>query len=55
MCLTDYGTIRPRLSHKTAPIDVRERLAVPERELPAALEALGEVSELAERMVLHDL
>jgi len=38
------------LSHKTAPIDVRERLAVPERELPAALEALGEVSELAERM-----
>ncbi len=38
------------LSHKTAPIDVRERLAVPERELPKALEALGEVSELAERM-----
>src|SRR5574340_673666 len=38
------------LSHKTAAIDVRERLAVPERELPTALEALGEVSELAERM-----
>jgi len=38
------------LSHKTAPIDVRERLAVPERELPEALEALGEVPELAERM-----
>ena len=38
------------LSHKTAPIDVRERLAVPERELPKVLEALGEVSELAERM-----
>jgi glutamyl-tRNA reductase len=38
------------LSHKTAPIDVRERLAVPERELPKALEALGEVPELAERM-----
>jgi glutamyl-tRNA reductase len=38
------------LSHKTAPIDVRERLAVPERELPNALEALGEVPELAERM-----
>jgi glutamyl-tRNA reductase len=38
------------LSHKTAPIDVRERLAVPERELPAALEALGDVPELAERM-----
>src|SRR5512136_1333613 len=38
------------LSHKTAPIDVRERLAVPERELPKVLEALGEVPELAERM-----
>jgi glutamyl-tRNA reductase len=38
------------LSHKTAPIDVRERLAVPERELPEALEALAEVPELAERM-----
>jgi glutamyl-tRNA reductase len=38
------------LSHKTAPIDVRERLAVPEREIPKALEALGEVPELAERM-----
>jgi len=38
------------LSHKTAPIDVRERLAVPERELPKALEALGEVSEVTERM-----
>ena len=38
------------LSHKTASIDVRERLAVPERELPQALEALGEVPELAERM-----
>jgi glutamyl-tRNA reductase len=38
------------LSHKTAPIDVRERLAVPERELPQVLEALGEVPELAERM-----
>jgi glutamyl-tRNA reductase len=38
------------LSHKTAPIDVRERLAVPERELPKVLETLGEVPELAERM-----
>jgi len=38
------------LSHKTAPIDVRERLAVPERELPKVLEALADVSELAERM-----
>jgi glutamyl-tRNA reductase len=38
------------LSHKTAAIDLRERLAVPERELPQALEALGDVPELAERM-----
>jgi len=38
------------LSHKTAPIDVRERLAVPERELPKVLEALADVSELAEHM-----
>ena len=38
------------LSHKTAPIDVRERLAVPERELPKVLEALADVAELAERM-----
>jgi glutamyl-tRNA reductase len=38
------------LSHKTAPIDVRELLAVPERDLPKVLEALGEVPELAERM-----
>jgi len=38
------------LSHKTAPIDVREHLAIPERELPKALEVLGEVPALAERM-----
>jgi len=38
------------LSHKTAPIDVRERLAVSERDVPQVLEALGEVPELAERM-----
>ncbi len=40
------------LSHKTAPIDLRERLAVPEKDLPRALDALGEVSELAERMLV---
>jgi glutamyl-tRNA reductase len=38
------------LSHKTAPIAVRERIAVSEPDLPKALEALGEVSELTERM-----
>jgi glutamyl-tRNA reductase len=40
------------LSHKTASIDLRERLAVPEKDLPRALDALGEVSELAERMLV---
>jgi glutamyl-tRNA reductase len=40
------------LNHKTAPIEVRERLAVAERDVPRVLEALGEVPELAERMLL---
>ncbi len=40
------------LNHDTASIDIRERLFFPERELPKALEVLGEVPELAERMVL---
>ncbi len=40
------------LNHETASIDLRERLFFPERELPKALEILGEVSELAERMIL---
>jgi glutamyl-tRNA reductase len=40
------------LNHDTAGIDLRERLFFSERELPKALEVLGEVSELAERMVL---
>ena len=40
------------LNHDTASIDLRERLFFPERELPKALDALGEVSELAERMIL---
>jgi glutamyl-tRNA reductase len=40
------------LNHKTAPIEIRERLAVPERDLPKVLDALGEVPELAERMLL---
>jgi glutamyl-tRNA reductase len=40
------------LSHKTAPIEIRERLFVPERDLPKALEVLGEPPELAERMLV---
>lgn len=40
------------LNHKTAPIGIRERLAVPGRDLPTVLNALGEVPELAERMLL---
>jgi glutamyl-tRNA reductase len=40
------------LNHDTASISLRERLFFPERELPKALDALGEVSELAERMIL---
>ncbi|HTU00634.1 MAG TPA: glutamyl-tRNA reductase [Candidatus Sulfotelmatobacter sp.] len=40
------------LSHKTAPIAVRERLHVPERDLPKVLELLGAEAELAERMLL---
>lgn len=40
------------LNHDTASIDLRERLFFPERELPKALDVLGEVPELAERMIL---
>lgn len=40
------------LNHDTASIDLRERLFFPERELPKALDALREVPELAERMIL---
>lgn len=40
------------LSHKTAPIEIRERLFVPERDLPKALEMLGEPPEIAERMLV---
>jgi glutamyl-tRNA reductase len=40
------------LNHDTAPIKVRERLYVPERELPKPLELLGESPELAERMLV---
>lgn len=40
------------LSHKTAPIELRERLNVPESELSKPLELMGEVPELVERMLL---
>jgi glutamyl-tRNA reductase len=40
------------LNHDTASIDLRERLFFPERELPKVLDVLGEVPELAERMIL---
>jgi glutamyl-tRNA reductase len=40
------------LSHKTAPIELRERLHVPEEDLPKPLEMLGESPEIAERMLV---
>ena len=40
------------LSHKTAPIGLRERLNVPEQDLSKPLEMLGDSSELVERMLV---
>ncbi|HSB70219.1 MAG TPA: glutamyl-tRNA reductase [Candidatus Methylomirabilis sp.] len=40
------------LNHKSAPIEIRERLFVPERDLPKPLEMLGEAPEIAERMLV---
>jgi len=40
------------LSHNTAPIELRERLSVPEEDLPKALEMLGDSPELVERILL---
>jgi glutamyl-tRNA reductase len=40
------------LSHKTAPIELRERLYVAEADLPKPLELLGESADIAERMLL---
>jgi glutamyl-tRNA reductase len=40
------------LSHKTTPIEIRERLHVSESELPEALERLGACDHLLERMML---
>jgi glutamyl-tRNA reductase len=40
------------LSYKTAPIELRERLAVSEQDLPKPLEMMGDSSELVERMLV---
>jgi glutamyl-tRNA reductase len=40
------------LSHKTAPIELRERLYVAEADLPKPLELLGNAPEIAERMLI---
>ena len=40
------------LNHRTAPIELRERLHVPERDLPRALEMLRAVPDLPELMLL---
>ncbi|MGH7411647.1 MAG: glutamyl-tRNA reductase [Candidatus Methylomirabilis sp.] len=40
------------LSHKTAPLELRERLHVPESELPEVLDRLGACGPLLERMML---
>ncbi len=40
------------LSHKTAPIELRERLSVSEQDLPKPLELLGNSPEIAERMLI---
>ncbi|MBI4737221.1 MAG: glutamyl-tRNA reductase [candidate division NC10 bacterium] len=40
------------LSHNTAPIELRERLNVPEQDLPKPLEMMGESTDLVERMLV---
>ncbi len=40
------------LSHKTAPLELRERLHIPESELPEVLDRLGDCGSLLERMML---
>ncbi len=40
------------LSHKTAPIELRERLYVSEQDLPKPLEMLGDSPEIVERMLV---
>ena len=40
------------VNHRSAPIEVRERLYVPEKDLQKPLELLGDVPEVTERMLL---
>jgi glutamyl-tRNA reductase len=40
------------LSHKTAPIELREKLHIPESELPEILDELGGCGQIFERMIL---
>ncbi|PWB79366.1 MAG: glutamyl-tRNA reductase, partial [Candidatus Methylomirabilota bacterium] len=40
------------LSHKTAPIELREKLHIPESELPDILDELGGCEQILERMIL---
>src|SRR5574337_196214 len=40
------------LSHKTAPIEIREKLYVPESELPEILEEIGGCGQILERLFL---
>jgi glutamyl-tRNA reductase len=40
------------VSHKTAPVEIRERLAYPEGDLPAALRQLKELPGVSEAMIL---
>ncbi len=40
------------LSHKTAPLDLREKLHIPDSEVPDALAGLGGCGQILERMVL---
>lgn len=40
------------LSHKTAPLDLREKLHFPESELPETLDRLGGCGQILERMIL---
>ena len=40
------------LSHKTAPIELRERLHIPERDLAGPLQILGQEPPILERVIL---
>jgi glutamyl-tRNA reductase len=40
------------LNHTTAPVEIRERLHIPEAQLPAVLERLGKEATVLERLVL---